>query len=123
MQSAAKCPFLLVFHTTSWAGPDSIGTRAGTEGSGGGRERARNEGGEGGGGEHPDDAIEACIFKVYDDCRQDSLVIQVVRLLRDAFLAAGLALSLVPYTVIPSRIGGEHAPGGILQCVKNVKSR
>ena len=60
---------------------------------------------------------------MYDDCRQDSLVIQVVHLLRDAFLAAGLALYLMPYTVIPSRIGKEQAPGGILQCVKNVKSR
>jgi phosphatidylinositol 4-kinase len=70
-----------------------------------------------------DDGTDACIFKVYDDCRQDALVIQVVRLLRDAFAAAGLPCYLVPYTVVPSRVGADFAPGGILQVVKHVKSR
>ena len=73
MQSAAKCPFLLVFHTAAWEGPESIGTRArpttnsnderdNKGGGGGGGGGGEGEGG--GGGEHPDDTIEACIFKV-----------------------------------------------------------
>ena len=43
------------------------------------------------------------------------MLFQVVQILRDEFLAAGLPLYLVPYSVIPSRTGADSAPGGIIQ--------
>jgi hypothetical protein len=71
----------------------------------------------------PSDRRDACIFKVYDDCRQDALTIQVVRLLKNAFLEAGLTLHLTSYQVIANRTGVNRAVGGILQVIPNVKSR
>ena len=35
----------------------------------------------------------------------------------------GVATYLVPYTIIPSRTGKDHAAGGILQVIDDVKSR
>ncbi len=65
----------------------------------------------------------ACIFKVHDDCRQDTMTIQVVRLLRDLYATLGLPVYMYPYSVIPNRTGPEKSIGGILQVVPNVKSR
>lgn len=62
--------------------------------------------------------LQACIFKVGDDCRQDVLALQLVSILRDAWKSAGLPLRVVPYGVIPT--GFER---GIIEVVPNVKSR
>jgi phosphatidylinositol kinase/protein kinase (PI-3 family) len=44
-------------------------------------------------------------------------------MLKDSFETINLPLYLVPYSVIPNRTGSDHAQGGILQVVANVKSR
>jgi hypothetical protein len=64
-----------------------------------------------------DRRFDACIFKVYDDCRQDALVIQIVQILKDEVASVGLPVYLVPYSVIPSRTGSDHALGGIIQVI------
>lgn len=64
----------------------------------------------------------ACIFKVYDDCRQDALALQVMKLLQELFESADLGLALFPYRVIPTRVGKELAVGGIIECVPGAKS-
>ncbi len=65
----------------------------------------------------------SCIFKVFDDCRQDVLAIQVIQALKGAFDASGTGLALFPYQVIPLRVNADKAPGGIIECVPDVKSR
>jgi hypothetical protein len=55
----------------------------------------------------------ACIFKVYDDCRQDALVLQVVQVLKHVFEDARLGLMLYPYRVLPTRSGTKRIPGGL----------
>ncbi len=60
----------------------------------------------------------ACIFKVGDDCRQDVLALQVIRLLQDALRKAGVDLFLAPYGVIPT--GYEC---GIIEVVPDCRSR
>lgn len=65
----------------------------------------------------------SCIFKVYDDCRQDALAIQTIQFLKDLFDSTGLGLALFPYRVIPSRAGASKAVGGIIEVVNNVRSR
>lgn len=70
-----------------------------------------------------DQNVEACIFKVYDDCRQDAITIQVIRILRDVNDCLGIPSFLVPYTVIPNRTGNDNAHGGIVQVISDVKSR
>ncbi|KAK9812698.1 hypothetical protein WJX72_002251 [[Myrmecia] bisecta] len=62
--------------------------------------------------------VQACIFKVGDDCRQDVLALQVISLLKDALQKAGLGLYLAPYGVLPT--GYEC---GIIEVVPNAKSR
>jgi hypothetical protein len=58
----------------------------------------------------------ACIFKVYDDCRQDAMTIQLVRILHDAYRNVhGMPLYLYPYAVVPNRTGAKKAMGGIIQ--------
>lgn len=66
---------------------------------------------------------DACIFKVYDDCRQDILTLQVVRLLKQYYEAIRLPVFLAPYSIISNRTGEAGAIGGILQVVPNVHSR
>ena len=60
----------------------------------------------------------ACIFKVGDDCRQDVLALQVIRLLQGALRRAGVDLFLAPYGVIPT--GYEC---GIIEVVPDCRSR
>lgn len=61
---------------------------------------------------------QALIFKVGDDCRQDVLALQVIRLLQDALRKAGVDLYLAPYGVIPT--GYEC---GIIEVVPDCRSR
>lgn len=63
-------------------------------------------------------ATTACIFKVGDDCRQDVLALQVIRLLQDALRKAGVDLFLAPYGVIPT---GHEC--GIIEVVPDCRSR
>jgi hypothetical protein len=66
---------------------------------------------------------QACIFKVYDDCRQDVLCIQIIQLFSDCFKSAGLPLYLKPYRVIANRTGDDMAVGGIIEVVPECRSR
>ena len=63
-----------------------------------------------------------CIFKVYDDIRQDALTVQVLRILKDQWAAIGIPLYVTPYSIIPTRTGADRALGGIIQVVPS-KSR
>ncbi|KAL2650963.1 hypothetical protein R1flu_019091 [Riccia fluitans] len=62
--------------------------------------------------------LQACIFKVGDDCRQDVLALQVIALLRDIYAAVGINLYLFPYGVLPTGYGR-----GIIEVVPNARSR
>jgi phosphatidylinositol 4-kinase len=64
----------------------------------------------------------ACIFKVYDDCRQDMMALQVMRLFQDTFQPTNLGIYLYPYKVIASRAGKDMAVGGIIECIPDVHS-
>ncbi|RMZ55315.1 hypothetical protein APUTEX25_003453 [Auxenochlorella protothecoides] len=108
MQSAAKCPILVAFkvHVRQDVHPgfaDGEVEEAGSQGSG---------------KEDEEPETRACIFKVGDDCRQDILALQVIGLLKKAFLTAGLDLYLLPYGVIAT--GYEC---GIIEVIPNSKSR
>lgn len=92
MQSAAKCPILVAFEVEKRREGDPTGATL--------------------------SAMQAAIFKVGDDCRQDVLALQVISLLKDQFDAAGLPLPLVPYGVVPT--GNEC---GIIEVVPHAKSR
>lgn len=67
--------------------------------------------------------FDACIFKVYDDCRQDILTLQVVRLLQQYYDVIHLPVFLAPYAIISNRTGDNGAIGGILQVIPSVHSR
>jgi phosphatidylinositol 4-kinase len=88
MQSAAKCPILVAFRCEQ---SDELGSH---------------------------EKVQACIFKVGDDCRQDVLALQVMRLMKNAFDAAHLPLYLAPYGVVPT--GHEQ---GIIEVIPQAKSR
>jgi len=112
MQAAAKCPILVAFDVE-----DRKASRHGDAGRRHSEDRASNA--------NPESSeargilkVEAAIFKVGDDCRQDVLALQVAELVKRKFDDVGLPLPLVPYGVIPT--GYEC---GIIQVVPNAKSR
>ena len=47
----------------------------------------------------------------------------MIQVLKASFETCSTGLTLFPYKVIPLRVGKEKAPGGIIECVPNVKSR
>jgi len=65
---------------------------------------------------------KAVIFKVFDDCRQDAIALQVIKALDESFSALRTGLYLRPYEVLPSRVGREAAEGGMLEVVPDVVS-
>eukprot|EP00736_Rhodelphis_marinus_P008656 Rmarinus@m.12732 len=93
LTSAAKVPILVVFRTIDKSAPCLPGGA-------------------------PVVKPQACIFKVGDDCRQDTLALQVIRQFQTVFYEAGLDIFLFPYKVIPT------SPGcGIIEVVPRSKSR
>ena len=65
----------------------------------------------------------ACIFKVFDDIRQDTLALQIIGFFKHVFEKVGLDVYLYPYNTISNRSGAENNIGGIIQCIKNTMSR
>ncbi len=65
----------------------------------------------------------SCIFKVFDDIRQDCLALQIIRLMQEIFDKNNLDLFLYPYKTISNRTGKSLDIGGIIECVPNTLSR
>ena len=65
----------------------------------------------------------SCIFKVFDDIRQDCLALQVIKLFQEIFERHKLGLSLFPYHTISNRTGAGLDIGGIIEVVPNCVSR
>ena len=58
------------------------------------------------------------ILKAYDDCRQDTLALQVMHLLETIWEAEGIDVPLMVYNVTPARTSDDNkAMGGIIECV------
>ncbi|EGR31659.1 phosphatidylinositol 4-kinase, putative [Ichthyophthirius multifiliis] len=65
----------------------------------------------------------SCIFKVFDDVRQDQLALQIITLFQGIFEKANVPLCVFPYKTISNRTGQNLDIGGIIECVKNAISR
>lgn len=70
-----------------------------------------------------DTQVVACIFKVFDDVRQDILALQLIKLFKDIFKVYELDIHLIPYNVLCNRTGEERDLGGIIECIPNCHSR
>jgi hypothetical protein len=46
-----------------------------------------------------------------------------MRVFKTSFDGSGTGLRLFPYQVIPLRVNADRSPGGIIECVKDVRSR
>jgi len=64
-----------------------------------------------------------CIFKVFDDIRQDILALQIIRFFQEIFQRVQLDVYLYPYYCISNRTGQGLDIGGIIQCIKHTMSR
>nr|BAJ95619.1 predicted protein [Hordeum vulgare subsp. vulgare] len=56
----------------------------------------------------------SCIFKVFDDIRQDCLALQIIRLFLEIFERHNLGLNLFPYHTLSNRTGPSLDIGGII---------
>jgi phosphatidylinositol 4-kinase len=65
----------------------------------------------------------SCIFKVFDDIRQDCLALQIIRLFMEIFERHKLDLKLFPYKTISNRTGASLDIGGIIEVVPKTLSR
>ena len=67
----------------------------------------------------PETKTLGLILKAYDDCRQDTLALQVMRLLQIIWEAEGIDIPLMVYNVTPARTSTEEkVMGGIIECVR-----
>ena len=67
--------------------------------------------------------LVSCIFKVFDDIRQDGLALQIIRMFQAIFKRTGLELHVFPYKTISNRTGESLNIGGIIEVVPNAISR
>lgn len=69
-------------------------------------------------GERPSELKMGVILKAYDDCRQDTLALQVMHLLEVIWESEGIDIPLMVYNVTPARTSDKNkAMGGIIECV------
>lgn len=74
--------------------------------------------------EPPAKLTRGLIIKAYDDCRQDTLALQVMRLLETIWESEGIDIPLKVYNVTPARTSdSNHAMGGLIECVRDSDSR
>jgi len=72
-------------------------------------------------GSNPRIVKKQVIFKLGDDCRQDALALQVIRVCLEAFQEARLELFVFPYRITPNASGGTL--GGVIECIPNAETR
>ena len=74
--------------------------------------------------EPPAKLTRGLIIKAYDDCRQDTLALQIMRLLETIWMSEGIDVPLKVYNVTPARTSdSNHAMGGLIECVRDSDSR